>query len=96
MAAGWQTRLARTMWLVDGQDLATIGEARDYVLALPFPNQSTLVWQHVARLLMEAAETGETDALCVQLEHALRMDDRLRKDLQSNATGSRRPPARSR
>jgi hypothetical protein len=89
MATSWQTPLTRTIWLADGGDLATLDEAREYVLALSFPNQSTLVWQHVARLLMEAAETGETDSLCAQLEHALRMDGRLRKDLQSGAIGSR-------
>jgi hypothetical protein len=61
------------------------------VLALPLPNQSTLVWQHVARLVLEAAESGDTEALCDWLERALRMDGRLRKDLQSSAPRSRRP-----
>jgi hypothetical protein len=34
-------------------------------------------WQYVAAFLLEAAESGDTEALCSQLEHALQMSGDL-------------------
>src|SRR5436190_7698656 len=67
----WQRRLARPIMLADGRKLATLNDVRAFTLALPFPTQTLMPWQYVARFLLEAAENGDTDTLCDQLEHAL-------------------------
>ena len=69
---GWSAKLARTIELRDDIKLATLSEARAFVLGLPDDVQAGGAWQRVAGLLLDAAEdNGRVEAATTGLEHAL-------------------------
>src|SRR5262249_10225050 len=55
---GWSAPLSRPITLRDGKGLATLADARAFVLALPAADQEHNAWQRAAALLIEAAENG--------------------------------------
>jgi hypothetical protein len=57
--------------------LWTLADARAYILSLPEGEQLENRWQHAAKLLLEACETGDADAATQQVEFALFMGARL-------------------
>lgn len=58
--------------------LRTIGEARAFLLELEPGRADRQHWQHAARLLLEAADSGNAAAVTRQLTLALLLDGLLR------------------
>lgn len=54
--------------------LRTLADARAYALKLKPHVANDRHWQHAAKLLMQAAEDGEVEAVSLQLKLALLMD----------------------
>ena len=76
---GWSAPLSRPLVLRDGKRLATLADARDFVLALPPGYQERNAWQRAAALLIEAAEHGgDVGAATEQVVLALFLQARLR------------------
>jgi Transposase DDE domain len=71
-SSGWSAKLARIIELHGDIKLATLSEARAFVLGLPDDVHAGGAWQRVAGLLLEAAEdNGRIEAATAELEHAL-------------------------
>jgi hypothetical protein len=69
---GWSARLGRTIELRDDIKIATLSDARAFVLGLPLDVQTGRAWQRAAALLLEAAEDSDCiEAATTELEHAL-------------------------
>lgn len=58
--ADWSLPLVQPV-TVDRKTLRTIGDLRDFVLALPDEARETDRWHKVAGALLEAAETGNAE-----------------------------------
>ena len=67
-------KLPQPIKLKDGRKIATLGQARELMLALPERHQSRPFWQYAAELLIEAAERGDrasVDDAAAQISRAL-------------------------
>ena len=73
-AAYLSKKLDRPLPTKDGGTLHTIGDACDYMLALPEHRETRLHWQHAGKLLLEEADVGKFSR---QLELALFLDYQL-------------------
>jgi hypothetical protein len=68
----WTRKFPKPIKLKDGRKIATLGQARELMLALPERHQSRPFWQYAAELLIEAAEhNGDVDDAAAQLSRAL-------------------------
>ena len=75
----WSALLSRPLTLRDGKKLATLADARAFVLALPAAYQDRNAWQSAAGLLMAAAEHGgSVEAATDQVAAAAFMQAMLR------------------
>jgi hypothetical protein len=76
-AKGWSAKLTRTITLKDGTTLATLGDARAFILKEPKHIQERGSWQHAAELMILAAERGGSiEAATTQIEDALFLEAR--------------------
>jgi hypothetical protein len=77
---GWSAKLSRSITLKDGTTLATLADARSFILREPAYMQERRAWQRAAELMMAAAESGRTEDATKQIELALFLEARyLRK-----------------
>jgi hypothetical protein len=68
----WTRKFREPIALKDGRMIATLGQARAVMLALPDRHQVRPFWQYAAELLIEAAEhNGSIDDAWAQLSRAL-------------------------
>lgn len=67
----WTRKLKPPVETRSGETLRTLEDARAYVLSLPRKVQDRTEWQHVAKLMMEAAEGGSLEAVTRQVVLAL-------------------------
>jgi hypothetical protein len=68
----WTRKFPEPIKLKDRRKIATLGQARAVMLALPERHQSRPFWQYAAELLIEAAEhNGNIDDAAAQLSRAL-------------------------
>jgi len=78
---GWSVELARPVPVRDGTELRTLRDACTMVLdGVPEAKQLRPEWQHAAKLLMAAAESGKSDdveAATKQIELALLLNGLL-------------------
>jgi hypothetical protein len=72
--ADWNRRLTEPLRTRDGTVLATLADARSYMLALSTARAMRVTWQKAAELILEAAAGGDIEAASQQLELALLMD----------------------
>lgn len=84
----WRTALKYEVRTRDGQKLRTLADVRAYVLKLPAGRSERQYWQHMAALLLEACESGETEGATRQLMLALLHDGTL--DVTTGFTNERR------
>jgi hypothetical protein len=74
---GWSAKLTRTIVLKDGTTLATLADARAFILKQPKHIQERGSWQHAAELMILAAERGGSiEAATIQIENALFLEAR--------------------
>jgi hypothetical protein len=74
---GWSAKLTRTIVLNDGTMLATLADARAFILKEPKHVQERGSWQHAAELMILAAERGGSiEAATIQIEDALFLEAR--------------------
>jgi hypothetical protein len=74
---GWSAKLTRTIVLKDGTTLATLADARAFILKQPKHMQERGSWQHAAELMILAAERGGSiEAATIQIENALFLEAR--------------------
>jgi hypothetical protein len=66
-----EKKLAYPLPTKDGEVLRTIGDARDYLLALPPPREGRNHWQHACELILDEADV---EAVTSQIHRALFMD----------------------
>ena len=59
-AVSWSRRLPASIGLNDGRALATLADARDFILGLAERRQTT-DWQRASELLMKGARGGATE-----------------------------------
>jgi hypothetical protein len=78
--ANWDRRLAWPVTVRGGGPIATLADARAFILNLPDTTQHRIRWQHAANLLLKAADS-ESDAdierATLEIERALIVDARL-------------------
>jgi hypothetical protein len=55
----WTRKFPEPVKLKDCRKIATLGQARELMLALPERHQLRPFWQYAAELLIEAAERGD-------------------------------------
>jgi hypothetical protein len=70
----WTRRFPEPIRLKDGRTIATLGQARAVMLALPERHQSRPFWQYAAELLIDAAGRSNLDSVddaAAQLSRAL-------------------------
>jgi hypothetical protein len=70
----WTRKFPQPIKLKDGRRIATLGQARELMLALPVRHRIRPFWQYAAELLIEAAERGNRASLddaASQLSRAL-------------------------
>lgn len=73
----WHRRLPKPLYLSNGHTLATLAQARDFMLAQPQLYQINPLWQSAAELLLQAAYRGRQDPILDvgrQLSRALEAD----------------------
>ena len=78
---GWSAKLARPIETKHGEVLRTLSDARRFVLEQPDYIQRRGSWQHVAELLIAAAElcgAVEIEAATKAIERALFLEARLK------------------
>src|SRR6266436_2854909 len=69
---GWSAKLSRTIVLKNGTTLATLADARSFILREPAPLQERQSWHRGAELMIQAAEHGGSiEAATTQIELAL-------------------------
>jgi hypothetical protein len=74
---GWSAKLTRTIVLKDGTTLATLADARTFILKEPKQIQERGSWQHAVELMILAAERGGSiEAATIQIENALFLEAR--------------------
>jgi hypothetical protein len=70
----WTRKFSEPIVLKDGRKIATLGQARELMLALPECHQLRPFWQYAAELLIDAAGRGDrasVDNAAAQLSRAL-------------------------
>jgi hypothetical protein len=70
----WTRKFPEPIKLKNGRTVATLGQARELMLALPERHQIRPFWQYAAELLIDAAERGDrasVDDAAAQLSRAL-------------------------
>jgi hypothetical protein len=70
----WTRKFPEPIKLKDGRKIATLGQARELMLALPERHQIRPFWQYAAELLIDAAERGDrasVDDAAAQISRAL-------------------------
>lgn len=74
----WSRKLSDPVKVIGRKaPVATLAEARAFILKLPAAHQAQNEWQHAAKLLIAAAEGGDVPAATVQLQFALLMAGKL-------------------
>jgi hypothetical protein len=58
--AVWSRKFAKPIVLASGASIATLSQARTFVLRLSPFDQQTAWWQFATELLLKAAKTGRT------------------------------------
>jgi hypothetical protein len=70
----WSRRLSRAVVPIRGDPMFILADARNYILALPSGIRHQDEWQHTAKLLIAAAESGGgigIEEATLQLERAI-------------------------
>jgi hypothetical protein len=68
----WTRKLPTPIVLKDGRSIATLEEARAFMLGLPERSQARPYWQYAAELLIDAAEgAGDIKGAYHQLKRAI-------------------------
>jgi hypothetical protein len=70
----WTRKFPEPIKLKNGRTIATLGQARELMLALPERHQIRPFWQYAAELLIDAAERGDrasVDDAAAQISRAL-------------------------
>jgi hypothetical protein len=70
----WTRKFPEPIKLKDGREIATLGQARELMLALPERHQSRPFWRYAAQLLIDAAGRGDrarVDDAAAQISRAL-------------------------
>ncbi|WP_158816170.1 hypothetical protein [Methylocapsa sp. S129] len=78
--SSWSYQFSKPIALKDGRKIATLAEARDFVLALPSARQIAPLWQYAVALMLEVAYRSGKPALTgarMQLKYALRAEGLL-------------------
>jgi len=91
MQPSWSKPLARPLTLRNGTVLRTLRDARHFIAMLPEDLHRRSSWQHVARLLWDAAEDGSDSRVLgeatLRMQRALWVEGRLtRIDLVSSVS----------
>jgi len=74
--SGWSRPLARPIAVRGGTKIATLADARAFIIALPAYIQERSSWQHAAKLLLSAADGGDVEPASMQIELALFLEGR--------------------
>jgi hypothetical protein len=93
----WTARLSEPVVLNNGEVLRTLGDAREFILALPEQHRDNAKWQRVASLLSVAAKLNRatlTATATVELWKALRTPP-LPPVRLADDPPSKKPPAPS-
>jgi hypothetical protein len=92
----WSRRLPHSIAPLDGERMVELQDVVSYMLAIG-DRHKRRTWQHVAALLLEAAErNGSVDAVRRQVIFELLMDGKLDAAATVPARWFRRHPARAR
>jgi hypothetical protein len=76
--ARWTFKLSEPVKVIGRKaPIATLAEAREFILKLSASRQTRREWQHAAKLMLEAAEGGDVAAATQQLKFALLMAGKL-------------------
>jgi hypothetical protein len=79
----WARKLSEPVKVIGRKPpIATLSEAREFILKLPAAHQARNQWQHAAKLILAAAEGGDVAEATKQLRFALLVAGKL--DLKSN------------
>lgn len=74
----WTRKLSEPVKVIGRKaPIATLAEAREFILDLPAGHQARNQWQHAAKLMLDAAEGGDVVAATQQLKFALLMAGKL-------------------
>jgi hypothetical protein len=77
--AHWESKLSRIIELRDGTKLATLTDARAFILELPEADQQRSAWYiAVVQLLAAAEEGGSIEDATYAIERALFFDAKLK------------------
>jgi hypothetical protein len=75
--ASWSRKFPKPLKLINGSEIKSLSDARAYMLKLSKRHAAGQVWQHAAKLVLEAAEGGNIDDARRQMTFALLMQARL-------------------
>ena len=76
--ARWARKLSEPVKVIGRKaPIATLTEARAFILSLPEGYQALREWQHAAKLILAAAEGGDVVEATTQLQFALLMAGKL-------------------
>jgi hypothetical protein len=73
----WSYKFKKPITLKDGRTIATLAEARDFVLSLPAARQMAPLWQYAVTLMLEVAYHGGAPSLVgarMQITRALKTE----------------------
>jgi hypothetical protein len=74
----WSRKLSEPVKVIGRRaPIATLAEAREFILKLPAAHQTRNEWQHAGKLMIAAAEGGDVAAATRQLQFALLMTGKL-------------------
>ena len=74
----WARKLSEPVKVIGRRTpIATLAEAREFILKLSASRQTRREWQHAAQLMIAAAEGGNVAAATRQLQLALMMTGKL-------------------
>lgn len=74
-ATGWNRKFAPPLALSDGRAIATLGQARVFILSLPAERQQIRPWRYASALLVDAAERkGSVSNARLQMAIALKAE----------------------
>jgi hypothetical protein len=71
----WSRHLSEKIDLADGSVLATLAEARAFVLAIPEPAAQHTKWQNIVGVLLSAARSGREDLIRIATDQLKRAFD---------------------
>ncbi len=74
MAVSPSVKLTRVVRTKDGGTLRTVGDARDYMLALPERRATQRAWQRAAELILDG---GTSEAITRQVELSLLLNGQI-------------------